>query len=348
MSDFTLRQIFSFDKKGQSQQAALLQAAGIRQDRQLDYSCGLFDAQDKLVATGSLYGPSLRCLAVSPDHEGQGLLNDIVSHLIQVQAERGQTHLFIYTKPETSRFFADLGFTTIVEIPQLVTFMENRSAGFSQYLQGLDRGPDTGGTRAAIVLNANPFTLGHLALIEQAAAENDLLHLFMVSEDQSLFPFSVRRALIQEGTAHLTNLIYHETGPYLISQATFPSYFQVDDTAVIRSQAALDVAIFSKIAQQLGITRRYVGEEPHSLVTQLYNQTMQTQLPQQGVECQICPRKIVNQQVISASYVRQCLKEGDLASIQPLVPKTTYDYLTSPAAAPVITRIQAADTVIHY
>ena len=41
---------------------------------------------------------------------------------------------------------------------------------------------------AAIVMNANPFTLGHQYLVEKAAAENDLVHLFMVSEDASLFP----------------------------------------------------------------------------------------------------------------------------------------------------------------
>ena len=132
---------------------------------------------------------------------------------------------------------------------------------------------------AALVMNANPFTLGHLYLTERASAENDTVHLFMVSEDASLIPFKVRRRLITEGTSHLDNIIYHDSGPYIISSATFPSYFQKDMDAVIESHAKLDLVIFTKIAHALGIGRRYVGEEPHSRVTGIYNQIMEKELP---------------------------------------------------------------------
>lgn len=55
------------------------------------------------------------------------------------------------------------------------------------------------------------------------------------------------------------------------SNATFPSYFQKDENAVIESHAMLDLTVFTQIAKVLGITRRYVGEEPTSLVTGIYN-----------------------------------------------------------------------------
>lgn len=100
---------------------------------------------------------------------------------------------------------------------------------------------------AALVMNANPFTLGHQYLVEKAASENDILHLFIVSEDQSLVPFSVRKKLVLEGTAHLKNIIYHESGPYIISNATFPSYFQKDADAVMESHANLDLTIFVRM-----------------------------------------------------------------------------------------------------
>ena len=58
-------------------------------------------------------------------------------------------------------------------------------------------------------MNANPFTLGHQYLVEKAAAENDLLHLFIVSEDASLVPFKIRKQLVMKGTAHLKNICYH-------------------------------------------------------------------------------------------------------------------------------------------
>ena len=44
-----------------------------------------------------------------------------------------------------------------------------------------------------------------------------------------------------------------KTGDYIISSATFPSYFQKDEVAVIESQANLDIKVFTKIAKVLNI-----------------------------------------------------------------------------------------------
>ena len=55
-------------------------------------------------------------------------------------------------------------------------------------------------------MNANPFTLGHQYLVEKASSENDVLHLFIVSDDSSLVPFEVRKKLVIEGTKHLKNI----------------------------------------------------------------------------------------------------------------------------------------------
>ncbi len=74
-------------------------------------------------------------------------------------------------------------------------------------------------------MNANPFTLGHQYLVEKSGAENDLLHLFIVSEDASLVPFKIRKQLVMKGTAHLKNICYHDSGPYIISNATFSKLF---------------------------------------------------------------------------------------------------------------------------
>ena len=160
-------------------------------------------------------------------------------------------------------------------------------------------------------MNANPFTLGHQYLVEKASSENDVLHLFIVSDDSSLVPFEVRKKLVIEGTKHLKNICYHETGDYIISSATFPSYFQKDEVAVIESQANLDIEVFTKIAKVLNINKRYVGEEPNSLVTNIYNQTMLKKLPENNIECMVVPRKKYSDNVISASTVRQIIKISD-------------------------------------
>ena len=197
-------------------------------------------------------------------------------------------------------------------------------------------------------MNANPFTLGHRYLAETAAAACDTLHLFLVSEDASLVPFSVRKELARAGTAHLDNVALHDSGPYIISSATFPSYFLKDEAAVIDGHARLDLAVFVRIARALDITVRYVGEEPASQVTGIYNQVMASQLPRAGIDCVIVPRLAVSDEAVSASTVRRLIQQGRLEEIRPLVPESTYAYFTSPEARPVIDRIRRAEHVVHY
>ena len=241
-----------------------------------------------------------------------------------------------------------MGFYEIVRIENQIVFMENRRTGFQDYLNRLAEEKEEGKKAAALVMNANPFTLGHQYLVEKAASENDILHLFIVSEDASLVPFSVRKKLVMDGTAHLKNIRYHDSGPYIISSATFPSYFQKDETAVIQSHALLDLTIFTRIAQAMNITRRYVGEEPTSLVTGIYNEIMQKKLPENGIECIVVPRLQSEGKAISASTVRQAIKDGNFELLKELVPKTTLDYFESPQAQELIQKIRGQENVIHY
>lgn len=361
MSEYAISQIYPSDRRANTQINELLLAEGIRRDANLDYTCGMYDEEMNIIATGSCFGNTLRCMAVSNAHQGEGLMNQIVTHLISVQFERGNTHLFLYTKCNSAKFFGDLGFYEIARIDGQIVFMENRKTGFTSYLEKLKKETeqsevfrqfscnDSAKTKiAALVMNANPFTLGHQYLVEKAASENDILHLFIVSEDQSLVPFSVRKKLVLEGTAHLKNIIYHESGPYIISNATFPSYFQKDADAVMESHANLDLTIFVRITQALGINCRYVGEEPNSQVTGIYNEIMAKKLPENQIACKIIPRKEANDSVISASTVRTALKCDKIDLLKTLVPETTFRYFQSAEAAPVIEKIKAAQNVVHH
>ena len=358
MSDYHISKVYPSDKRTNRLVSELLIKEGIRRDSNLDYTCAMLDDDMNVIATGSCFGNTLRCMAVDSSHQGEGLMNEIITHLMEVQFARGNTHLFLYTKCSSAKFFGDLGFYEIVRVDGQIVFMENRKTGFSGYLEQLkqetahslssSQSSKTKPVISALVMNANPFTLGHQYLVETAAASCDLLHLFIVSEDSSLVPFSVRKKLVMEGTAHLKNICYHESGPYIISSATFPSYFQKDESAVIESHARLDLAVFTRISEALGITCRYVGEEPTSLVTGIYNEIMSSELPKAGIECRIIPRKESDGKPISASTVRQCLKDGNLEILKTLVPKTTLQYFESPEAAPVIDRIRSEANVIHY
>ena len=347
MSDYSIAQIYPSDRRGLEQVDRLLEQEGIRRDGNLDYICGMEDENGRIIATGSCFGPTLRCFAVSAEHQGEGLLNEIISHLMEVQYARGNPHLFLYTKVRSAKFFGDLGFYEIARVDGTLVFMENRKSGFPNYLKALEK-TKREGVSAALVMNANPFTLGHQYLVETAAASCDTLHLFVLSEDASLVPFAVRKKLVREGVAHIPNVVLHDSGPYIISSATFPSYFLRDEAAVIDGHARLDLAVFTRIARALNVTQRYVGEEPTSQVTGLYNQIMARELPGAGIACHVIPRKEAAGRAISASTVRQVLQAGDWEELRALVPESTYRYFTGPEAAPVLERIRRAGDVVHY
>lgn len=328
--------IYRSDRRGLRQVENLLRAEGIRRDRNLDYTCAVYDAAGAMIATGSCYANTLRCLAVAGEHRGEALLNTVVTHLMQVQFARGNTRVFVYTKTDAAPLIGSLGFYEIARVPERVVFLENRRDGFSGFLARLATTARPGRVISGIVMNANPFSRGHLFLAEKAARESDVVHLFVVSEDASAFPAAVRKRLVIEGTRHLANVVVHDTDSYMVSNATFPSYFSADEDAATRAQAELDLAVFGKIAQAVGINRRYVGSEPTSHVTNLYNQTMHACLPPLGIECVEVPRVEVGGRPVSASTIRQALHDGDRDLVQQLVPPTTWDFLTSPAAEPIL------------
>lgn len=346
--DYSVTTIFPDDAYAQAQMGKLLAQSGLCKDGNLDYSCGIFDQEEALIATGSCFGNTLRCLAVSQDHQGEGLLNEILSHLIEVQMARGNSHLFLYTKPSSAKFMEDLGFREIARVPGKAVFMENRRTGFAQYCRQLSEKRAEGQRIAGVVMNANPFTLGHLHLVEQAACENDVVHLFVLSEQAGPIPFAVRKKLVLEGIGHLKNVICHDSGPYIISSATFPSYFLKDGDAVIETQAALDLQVFGKIAAVLGIQRRYVGQEKSSHVTALYNAVMKQNLPKLGIQCVEIPRLQAGGQVVSASTVRQAIHDGQLETVRNFLPQSTYAYFAGPEGAAVTAAIRAEKNVIHY
>ena len=347
MSDYSISQVYPSDKNAFAQIDMLLQQEGICRDANLDYTCAMYDEDYQIIATGSCFANTLRCFAVSNSHQGEGLLNELISHLLDVQYRRGNIHLFLYTKVASAKFFRDLGFYPIAQVDDSLVFMENRKDGFARYLDKLAQTKKEGSS-AALVMNANPFTLGHQYLAEKAAAECDILHLFIVSEDVSLVPFAVRKNLVLAGTAHLPNVICHDSGPYIISNATFPSYFLKDEEAVIRNHAKLDLIIFTQIAKVLSITCRYVGEEPTSQVTGIYNQIMAEELPKAGIDCMILPRREIGGKPISASSVRCLLQQKDISALSELVPQTTLDYFQSEEGAGVLEKIRRAKNVVHY
>ena len=326
MDEYFAVPISPSNKRAMAQMDALLAREGIERDRNLTYSAAIYDDDGQMIATGSLFENTLRCLAVDGAHRGEGLMAVIVVHLVQAQIERGHTHLFLYTKVDSAKFFAPLGFTEIARVDGRLVFMENRRDGFSRYLKSL--APYAGERPgAALVMNANPFTLGHKYLMETAAAQVDSLHVFILSEnsaENAEFSAEARFELVKKGTKHIKNLLLHRSGDYIISHSTFPTYFIKDKADAGRINADLDLTLFgSAIAPALGITKRFVGTEPFCAVTRAYNERMKQILPKYGVEVIEIPRI----GGISASLVRKAMAEGNLELVSKIVPETTMEYI---------------------
>jgi [citrate (pro-3S)-lyase] ligase len=334
------RRIFLGDIGERKKVELFLNNEGIELDKNVDYTVGIYNSK-QLVATGSFFKNTLRCLAVSSEYQGLGVTNTVVSHLMNEQYYRGYTDIFLYTKCNTAKFFQNTGFNEVARVEDAVVLMESKSKGVQEYVKSLSKKRVNADRVASIVVNANPFTLGHQYLIEKVASENDVVHVFVVSEDASIVPFSVRYDLVKKGTNHLKNIIIHKSGNYIISSATFPSYFIKDGKTVVTTHAKLDLEIFKRyIVPALGINRRYVGEEPYCEVTKKYNEIMKLTLEKDGIECRIIPRLEQEGKAISASRVRAYIKEGKIEEIKNLVPSSTYEYFKCKAAEGLIEKIK--------
>ena len=187
--------------------------------------------------------------------------------------------------------------------------------------QHLNTTPPHGGV---VVMNCNPFTLGHRYLIEQAAKQVERLYVMVVKEDCSLFAYTERKAMVEQGVADIENVNVIDGSDYAISRATFPTYFlkRLDDAA--DTQMLLDLDLFRRhIAPALGATVRFVGTEPTDQLTRRYNQLMHETLK----DVREIDRLEKDGNAVSASRVRKAMEEGDMNTIRQLVSPTTLPYI---------------------
>ena len=180
----------------------------------------------------------------------------------------------------------------------------------------------------SIVMNCNPFTMGHRYLIEQALLQCDHLMIFIVQEDKSIFSFNDRLKLVDEGTSDLKNVTVIPSGNFIISSLTFSEYFNKSELQDRIIDSSLDLTLFAcEIAPCLNISVRFAGEEPFDNVTRQYNEAMRAILPQHGIEFVEISRKEFGGTAISASRVRKLIEEKNFNELTSLVPVTTLEYL---------------------
>lgn len=339
---------------------AFLKRNGLRFD-DMHYYAAITDDDGEMIAGGGLKGNVIKCVAVDDAHKGEAIANTLISHLIAHANEEGHSNVMLFTKPKNRQLFESLSFRLLAEAPEAV-LMETGIGGINNMVEQLKKIKEEGEVckennqeckkeektnlnittpqhlnpsipqplttttplRGVVVMNCNPFTLGHRYLIEQAAKQVERLFVMVVREDCSLFSYAERKAMVEQGVAHLKNVTVIDGSEYAISQATFPTYFlkRLDDAA--DTQMLLDLDLFRRhIAPALGATVRFVGTEPTDRLTRRYNQLMHEVLAD--------VREIVRLEkegnAVSASRVRKAMEQGDMSTIRQLVPPTTLPYI---------------------
>lgn len=320
----------------------LLMKEGIREETTLDETYGYYNEDDELIATASRYQNVIKCVAVDSTYQGGSLFNEIISHVMNQNVQSGFFKHYVYTKPGCKKGFEYLGFHEIESVDNALVFMEKAITGFNAFIQKLAEYKHDDNNIGAIVMNANPFTLGHQFLVEKASKESQYVYVFVLSEEMSAFKADQRLKLVQQGTAHLNNVIVLPTENYMVSNATFPSYFLKEDDDVTRIQARLDARVFANhIAPALGITKRYVGSEPFSNATNIYNESLLEEFKGK-LTLEIVERIGNEESIISATKVRSLICDNQLEAVQAFVPQSTYAFLVSEEGAQVIAALKEA------
>ena len=337
---------------------AFLKRNALRID-DMNYYAAVLDDDGEMIAGGGLKDDVIKCVAVDDAHKGEAIANTLVSHLISHANQEGYGCIKLFTKPKNRQLFESLSFRLLAEAPEAI-LMETGIGGISNTVEALKKIKEesekykeynkeckedskecrentsylntstpqhlntTMQPTGCIVMNCNPFTLGHRYLIEQAAKQVERLYVMVVREDCSLFAYTERKAMVEQGVADIENVSIIDGSDYAISRATFPTYFlkRLDDAA--DTQMLLDLDLFRRhIAPALGATVRFVGTEPTDQLTRRYNQLMHEALK----DVREINRLEKDGNAVSASRVRKAMEEGDMNTIRQLVPPTTLPYI---------------------
>lgn len=288
---------------------------------------------ERLIACGGIAGNIIKCVAIGEAFRGEGLALTLATELINLAYERQNNHLFLYTKSCNEGLFKQCGFYPIATVPGIMVLMENSPTRLQRYASYLTTLRQGGSRIGCIVMNANPFTLGHRYLIKKAVSQCDWLHIFLVKEDTSRFPYEDRLTLVRAGTEGIARITVHRGSEYMISRATFPCYFIKEQSVINHCYTEIDLQIFRQhLAPALGITHRFVGSEPFCKVTAGYNADMRRLLSEPSfnaplIELVEIDRLQVHGVPVSASRVRQLLVKKDFSTLDQLVPEATREYL---------------------
>ena len=279
---------------------------------------------DKIIGTISCADYIIKSLAVEPSYQSENLAGKLVNEMINYFAVNGIYSYQVFTKPIYKHIFISLGFKEIVSTDKVIMLeggtgsIDNELDKIKKQLDNRFAILDESSDLAALVINGNPLTIGHVHLIEQASINHQLVVVFIVEENKSEFSFQERLSMAYLATKRLGNVCVIPSTKYIVSSLTFPTYFLKGIDEVNKEHAFIDALIFKNyFMKKLFIKKRYVGAESSDKMIN-YNNTLKEVLKDSLVEI---PRLEENNNIVSASMVRKLLKEQKFEEALQYIPR---------------------------
>lgn len=289
------------------------------------------EEDNRIIATISKADYIIKDMAILPNYQSENLSSFLLSRMLEIMNEQKIYSYQVFTKPQYEEIYHNFGFRTIVKtsrvlmleggvetINDVLAKMKSRlELQFSTISEKSDIG--------SVVINANPFTIGHQYLIEEIAKRHQIVIVFLVEENLSEFSFVERSSMAYLATKHLLNVLIFPSTKYIVSKLTFPTYFLKNSDEVNEETARVDALIYRDyFMKQLYIKKRYVGTETTEKMTK-YNSILQEELKEKLVVLQ---RLSWKNKEVSASTVRRLLKEKRLSEALNLIPRENALILT--------------------
>ncbi len=312
-------------KSEKQQVAGFLARCGLTYESNIDQTL-YFEEDGEVIGTVSASKYVIKCLAVDPRYRGENLALTLVSELLK-RFQSGNIHYYqVFTKLEYRAVFVSLGFRPLLETEKIAV-MEGGDGDiyttldrlriqmkFSLGINDFNQHNDIG----CVIINGNPFTLGHQQLVEYAMSKHRYVIVFVLEEEGSMFTFKERFAMAYLALKPYYNVLILPSTKYIVSKATFPSYFLRNADESTEEYAKYDAMIFEKyFVPTLGISKRYVGSESTEYM-KIYNDTLKKVLKDR---LEIVPRFEENGEAISAKRVRSLIKSGNIDAALSFVPK---------------------------
>ena len=182
---------------------AFLRENGLRME-ELDHYYACTSPDGSILAGAGIKADIIKCVAVAPSARSEGFMLPLLSRIVSDAAAKGIMNLKVFTKPENREIFESIGFMVLASAPKAILMENGRGLEkYCEYLSGICHASlsrharPRPGISGVIVMNANPFTLGHKYLIEKALEQVDHLFVIPVKEDASSFPYLERLAMIR-------------------------------------------------------------------------------------------------------------------------------------------------------